>query len=52
VIVHTPQTGTCGFNGGTMADGIVSLTIALLPPALVGTQVGDLPIYLINLLPG
>jgi hypothetical protein len=27
----------------------VSLTIALLPPALVGTQVGDMPIYLINL---
>jgi cation:H+ antiporter len=30
-------------------DGIVSLTIALVPPALVGTQVGDMPIYLINL---
>ena len=31
------------------ADGIVSLTIALLPPALIGTAVGDVSIYLINL---
>ena len=33
------------------ADGIVSLTIALLPPALVGTQVGDLPISTSSTLP-
>lgn len=32
-----------------MADGIVSLTIALVPPALVGTTVGNVPLYLVNL---
>jgi cation:H+ antiporter len=31
------------------ADGIVSLTIALLAPALIGTAVGDVSVYLINL---
>jgi cation:H+ antiporter len=30
-------------------DGIVSLTIALVPTALVGAAVGNVPIYLINL---
>ena len=32
-----------------MADGIVSLTVALVPPALAGTMVGDVPLYLANL---
>ena len=32
-----------------MADGIVSLTVALVPPSLVGAQVGDVPLYLANL---
>lgn len=31
------------------ADGIVSLTLALVPPALVGSAVGNLTIYLVNL---
>jgi cation:H+ antiporter len=34
---------------GAMADGIVSLTVALVPPALVGTPIGDLGLYLANL---
>lgn len=34
---------------GAMADGIVSLTVALLPPALVGAVVGNAAIYLVNL---
>jgi cation:H+ antiporter len=32
-----------------MSDGIVSLTVALLPPALVGAAVGDRPLYVLNL---
>ncbi len=32
-----------------MADGIVSLSVALVPPALAGTAVGDVPLYLANL---
>lgn len=32
-----------------MADGIVSLTIALVPPALAGAEVGDVPLYFANL---
>jgi cation:H+ antiporter len=32
-----------------VADGIVSLTIALLPPAIVGTSVGNPVLYAINL---
>ena len=32
-----------------MADGIVSLTIALLPPALIGAAVGDVAVYVANL---
>jgi cation:H+ antiporter len=32
-----------------MADGIVSLTVALVPPALAGATVGDVPLYLANL---
>ena len=32
-----------------MADGIVSLTIALVPPALAGAAVGDVALYLANL---
>jgi cation:H+ antiporter len=32
-----------------MADGIVSLTVALVPPALAGAAVGDVPLYLANL---
>ncbi|MDP8917221.1 MAG: hypothetical protein M3M95_08485, partial [Pseudomonadota bacterium] len=34
---------------GAMGDGVVSLTLALLPPALVGASVGDRPLYLLNL---
>jgi cation:H+ antiporter len=34
---------------GAVADGIVSLTLALLPPAMVGAAVGNLWIYGINL---
>jgi len=34
---------------GAMGDGIVSLTLALLPPAIVGAGVGDRPLYLLNL---
>lgn len=34
---------------GAVADGIVSLTLALIPPALVGTAVGDIWIYGVNL---
>lgn len=29
-----------------MADGIVSLTVALVPPALAGATVGDIPLQL------
>lgn len=32
-----------------MGDGVVSLTLALVPPALAGTGVGSLPLYLVNL---
>jgi cation:H+ antiporter len=32
-----------------MGDGIVSLTVALVPPALAGGTVGDAALYLINL---
>lgn len=32
-----------------MGDGIVSLTIALIPPAIVGAAVGNTTIYVINL---
>lgn len=32
-----------------MGDGIVSLTVALLPSALVGAGVGNRPLYLLNL---
>jgi cation:H+ antiporter len=32
-----------------MADGIVSLTVALVPPALAGASVGDPALYLVNL---
>ncbi|HYZ33674.1 MAG TPA: hypothetical protein VE684_15495, partial [Crenalkalicoccus sp.] len=32
-----------------MSDGIVSLTVALVPPALVGSEVGDRAIYQANL---
>jgi cation:H+ antiporter len=31
------------------ADGIVSLTLALIPPALIGATIGDAPLYLVNL---
>ncbi len=31
------------------ADGIVSLTLALVPPALVGAAIGDVAIYVVNL---
>ena len=31
------------------ADGIVSLTLALVPPALVGAATGDVAIYVVNL---
>ena len=34
---------------GAMGDGIVSLTLALLPPAIIGASVGDRPLYLLNL---
>ena len=34
---------------GAVADGIVSLTLALLPPAFVGTAVGNMWVYGINL---
>jgi cation:H+ antiporter len=33
---------------GATADGIVSLSIALLPPALAGTSVGNFPVYVVN----
>ena len=32
-----------------MADGVVSLTVALVPPALAGAAVGDAALYLANL---
>jgi cation:H+ antiporter len=32
-----------------MADGIVSLTLAMVPPSLAGTPVGDAPLYVANL---
>ncbi|MBL6081104.1 hypothetical protein JMJ56_24165 [Belnapia sp. T18] len=32
-----------------MADGIVSLTVAMVAPALAGATVGDVPLYLANL---
>lgn len=35
--------------GAVFGDGIVSLTVALLPPAIVGAAVGNVPIYLLNL---
>lgn len=31
------------------ADGVISLTLALIPPALIGASVGDRPLYLLNL---
>lgn len=34
---------------GAMGDGVVSLTLALLPPAVIGASVGDRPLYLLNL---
>lgn len=34
---------------GAMGDGVVSLTIALIPPAIVGAGLGDRPLYLLNL---
>ena len=34
---------------GAMGDGIVSLTIALIPPAIVGAAVGNVTIYVLNL---
>lgn len=34
---------------GAVADGIVSLTLALIPPALVRTAVGNVWVYAINL---
>jgi cation:H+ antiporter len=34
---------------GAVADGIVSLTLALVPPALIGAAVGNTALYLINL---
>ena len=33
---------------GATADGIVSLTIALVPPAIIGTAVGNFPVYVAN----
>lgn len=33
---------------GATADGIVSLSIALLPPALIGTTVGNYAVYVVN----
>lgn len=33
---------------GATADGIVSLSIALLPPAFVGASVGNYPVYVVN----
>jgi cation:H+ antiporter len=32
-----------------MADGIVSLTVALVPPALAGAAVGEVSLYVVNL---
>ena len=34
---------------GAMGDGVVSLTLALIPSAIVSAGVGDRPIYLLNL---
>jgi cation:H+ antiporter len=34
---------------GAMGDGIVSLTLALIPPAIVGAVVGNVTIYILNL---
>jgi cation:H+ antiporter len=34
---------------GATADGIVSLTIALIPSAVIGTAVGNVAIYALNL---
>jgi cation:H+ antiporter len=33
----------------TGADGVVSLTLAMMAPALVGSAVGDLPLFVLNL---
>jgi cation:H+ antiporter len=34
---------------GATADGIVSLSIALLPPALIGATVGNYAVYIVNI---
>lgn len=34
---------------GAMGDGVVSLTLALIPSAIVSAGVGDRPLYLLNL---
>lgn len=34
---------------GAMGDGVVSLTLALIAPAIVSAGVGDRPLYLLNL---
>lgn len=39
---------TFGVSAAT-ADGVVSLTLALVPPALKGSQLGDRPLYMLNL---
>lgn len=34
---------------GAVADGIVSLTLALVPLAIIGTSIGDVALYVVNL---
>jgi cation:H+ antiporter len=45
----TREGRTTSAVSGAVADGIVSLTLALVPPALVGTTVGNGGIYALNL---
>jgi cation:H+ antiporter len=39
---------TTAFSG-TVADGITSITVALIPSALVGLPLSDAPLYIVNL---
>lgn len=45
-----PRTGrVTSAISGAAAEGIVSLTLALVPLALVGTAIGNVPLYGVNL---
>ncbi|HEY8567508.1 MAG TPA: hypothetical protein VIL65_18595 [Beijerinckiaceae bacterium] len=45
----TRENKTTTAVSGAVADGVVSLTLALIPPALVGAAVGNVAIYGLNL---